>query len=241
MATVIEHALKRRWHRDLVADPVTHGWVLNLYRAGERHPETVRDYFPARHAPWPWLSDALERHRRDEHRHGVMLAGLLRRIEQPVDDDVPDADVFNHVIRRCTGRSLAIADDADEAARRLGVAHFLAHAHHLERRVARSLEYHLEACALAGDDAAVKVFERVLADERRHVAYTAEALDALLPRAEREAVMEAHRRAEARANLLFSQRQVRRYLAAFGDRCDRRERLLYQLCAWLQERASDHV
>lgn len=238
---MIERALKRRWHRDLVADPVVHAWVMNLYRAGERHPETVRDYFPSRHAPFAWLAEALDQHRRDEHRHGVMLASLIRRLDQPLDDDVPDADVFNHVIRRCTGRDLAIADDASDAEKRLGVAHFLAHAHHLERRVARSLEYHVEACAAARDDAAEKVFERILADERRHIAYTRAAIDELLPRTVRDEVLAQHQRAEARADLLFSQRQVRRFLNAFPTQVTRSQRMVYRLCAWVQERASDHV
>ena len=50
---------KNRWHEDLVSDPVVHGWALNLYRAGERYPQTVADYFPAESAPSPQLAEAL--------------------------------------------------------------------------------------------------------------------------------------------------------------------------------------
>ena len=32
--TAIIDSIKHRFHRDIVGNPVTHGWVLNLYRAG---------------------------------------------------------------------------------------------------------------------------------------------------------------------------------------------------------------
>ena len=38
--------IKRRLHRDIVADPVLHGLVLNLYLNGEQYPHRVSDYFP---------------------------------------------------------------------------------------------------------------------------------------------------------------------------------------------------
>ena len=41
----IINAMKSRLHRDVVANPKAHGWVLNLYLSGERYPETVCDYF----------------------------------------------------------------------------------------------------------------------------------------------------------------------------------------------------
>ena len=38
--------IKARLHRDIVADPVLHGLVLNLYLNGEQYPHRVTDYFP---------------------------------------------------------------------------------------------------------------------------------------------------------------------------------------------------
>ena len=38
--------IKSRLHRDIVADPVLHGLVLNLYLNGEQYPHRVSDYFP---------------------------------------------------------------------------------------------------------------------------------------------------------------------------------------------------
>ena len=45
MMTVIG-SIKLRLHRDIVADPVLHGLVLNLYLNGEQYPHRVQDYFP---------------------------------------------------------------------------------------------------------------------------------------------------------------------------------------------------
>src|SRR5256885_10741477 len=40
-AMQIIDGVKRQLHRDIAADPRTHGWVLNLYLNGERYPQTV--------------------------------------------------------------------------------------------------------------------------------------------------------------------------------------------------------
>ncbi len=229
-------ALKHLWHRDLVRDPVAHGWVLNLYRAGEEHPQRVLDYFPAEHAPDAALARDLLRHRGDEARHERLYARALARMGQPLRD-VPHEAVFNNAIRAFTPVSFHIGADDDAAARRLKIAHFLAHAHHLERRIATSLSYHRDACergAAAEGEAAVAV---VLADEERHVRYTGEAVAQLLPRREAAEVMALHARAEAKANLHFSQSQVRALLRLEPRLLPRRRRLLYRLCAALMDAA----
>lgn len=237
----MEALVKRWWHRDLVSDAATHAWVLNLYRAGERHPETVTDYFPVALAPFPWLAEALTRHRDDERRHGQMLARAIARMGERVDDDVAHEDVFNHVIRRCTGRDFSCDTGAPEGERRETLAHFLAHAHHLERRVATSLGYHLDACQAARSEVAAVVIARIRDDELRHLGYTRGAVYELVPKARGDALMELHRDAEARANLLFSQRQVRRFLRDFPDAATASRRGLYRFCAWLQETSARHA
>jgi rubrerythrin len=226
---------KNLWHRDLVADPVVHGWVLNLYRAGERYPQTVADYFPAQHAPDRQLADDLRRHRRDEERHTAMYSHAIRGIGQPVID-MDGIDVFNVVIRAFTEESFTIteADDADR--RRTKLAHFLAHAHFLEKRVARSLQYHREACERAGATVPERVVEAVLRDEEHHVAYTAAASRALLTHAEAARVFDHHRRAEAKGNLMFSHLQVRAFLRRFGKRPS-----FYRFCGFLMEQAAAYV
>jgi hypothetical protein len=230
---------KNRWHDDLVADPVVHGWALNLYRAGERYPQTVADYFPAAAAPCPRLADSLRQHRRDEERHTAMYAHAIRLLGQPVVD-LDGGDVFNVVIRSFTGPTFRV-DAADGAhTRRLKVAHFLAHAHFLEKRVARSLEYHRDACERGGAAAVERVVEAVLRDERHHVSYTAEAARALLTREEAAAVFDHHRRAEAVSNLVFSQRQVRAYAARFVQ-APRNRRRFYRVCGFFMEEAARHV
>jgi rubrerythrin len=229
-------AVKRRWHRDLVAHPRTHAWVLNLYRAGERHPQTVQDYFPAEAAPDPQLAALLRRHAADERRHERMYARVVQRLGEPLTD-AAGQDVFNVVIRAYTPVSFAVAPEDPLDVRRLRIAHFLAHAHHLERRIARSLAYHLEACEAARADAPAAVVATVLADEERHTAYTREWVFALLPRRAAGEVLAIHRAAEARANLKFSSFQVRHFLRAYRDTAGLDRRLLYTFCAWLMEGA----
>lgn len=230
-------AVKRAWHRDLVADPETHAWVLSLYRAGELYPDTVDDYFPVAHAPWPWLAEAMARHRDDERRHGGMFARAVKLAGHEVEDFAGD-DVFNHVIRAHTATRWRIEDRDGPDARRLELAHFLAHAHHLERRVSRSLEMHLDACERGGAPVAAKVVSVVLADEHRHIGYTLDAVRELVGDAAARAVIAHHCRAEGRADLVFSARQVKRFLARFEHRAVPSRRALYRMCAAMQRVAA---
>jgi len=236
MASIVDWA-KNRWHRDLVADPVVHGWALNLYRAGERYPQTVADYFPVESAPHAALAESLRVHRRDEERHTAMYAHAIRALGQPVVELDGD-DVFNVVIRAQTQASFTVDGGDDADARRRKVAHFLVHAHTLEKRVARSLEYHLDACAGARSAAVERIVDAVLRDERVHVSYTAEAARDLLTRGEAAEAFAHHARAEAIANLTFSARQVRAFARRFTDRKPARRRRFYRFCGAVMEAAS---
>lgn len=236
MQIVVDWA-KNRWHRDIVSHPVIHGWVLNLYRAGERYPQTVTDYFPVQHAPHAELAENLRRHRRDEERHTAMYAAAIRALGQPVVDADDDRDVFNAVIRSHTGQSFTISDDDSGDAKRLKLAHFLAHAHFLEKRIARSLEYHRDACERAGSHIAERAVTAVLEDERHHVAYTAEAARDLLTHRETAAVFEHHRHAEAKANLDFSQKHVRDFTRMYRALVPFDRVPFYRACALVMERA----
>jgi hypothetical protein len=232
---------KSWWHHDLVAHPATHAWVLNLYRAGERHPELVNDYFPARHAPWPWLARDLERHEADERRHVRMYSHAIEHMGEAVED-LRGTSVFNEVIRACTPVSFHVADDDTPDAVRLKLAHFCAHAHFLEARIARSLAYHYDACARVPERWRVaKVVARVLRDEERHTRYTREAVGELVDRRTARDVLDVHRRGERRANLLFSSTQVKTFFARFGARLPVHRHLAYRACAALMQEASAHV
>lgn len=228
-------AVKRAWHRDLVAHPRLHAWVLNLYRAGELYPTTVTDYFPVAHAPWPWLAQAMTTHAQDEARHGRIFERLIADEGGVVRDDLHGPDVYNHVIRNQTAHPFSIQPQhtADEKRQRVG--HFLAHAHCLEVRVLRSLELHHNACAQAGKRRASRLLETIMTDEARHVSYTRATLDELLPQAQVRTVLRAHQAAEARANLLFSARQVRQCLTALGALLPSERRLVYRAGALVQE------
>ena len=239
MAALVDWG-KERWHRDLVSDPVIHGWALNLYRAGERYPQTVADYFPVEAAPHAALAESLRVHRQDEERHTAMYAHAIRSLGQPVTD-LDAGDVFNVVIRSYTTESFTIADGDGAEARRLKVAHFLVHAHTLEKRIARSLEYHLDACGRAGAPPVERIVDAVLRDERVHVRYTADSARDLLTRDEAASVFAHHARAEARANLAFSARQVRAFARKFEGRSPAHRRQFYRFCGAVMEQAAEHA
>ncbi|MCC6874982.1 MAG: hypothetical protein IT378_11810 [Sandaracinaceae bacterium] len=232
-------AVKLRWHLDLAAHPSTHAWVLNLYRAGEKHPETVTDYFPWRHAEdrWPELARALKRHAGDERKHAVLYARAIEAMGEEVVE-LEGLDVFNHAIRAETPSSWAIADGDPPERKRLQIANFLAHAGCLERRIARSVAYHLEACEKLGRHDVTGTVERVHADEERHVAYTSEALVELTTASERARITALHVEAEARADRAFSARQVRTFLRRFGPSVPLSRRALYAACALAMESRS---
>lgn len=223
-------------HRDLASDPETHGWVLNLYRAGEQHPERVGDYFPHMHAPCPELAKQLRRHAGDERRHTVLYGKVIEAMGQPLLE-LGGEDVFNEVIRSRTPLSFAIREEDSPDRKRLRVAHFLAHAHFLERRVQRSLDYHLEACAQLGKREVGSVVSAIHADEARHVRSTREACEALLTRAELATVLTIHAEAEELANRAFSAHQMRRLLRLYGARFSKTHRAIYRLSLLLLEHA----
>jgi hypothetical protein len=231
----VERLIKRRWHDELVRHPRTHAWVLNLYRAGERHPETVDDYFPVDLAPAP-LAERMARHRDEEAMHARLYARAVEKLGEPIEDFVGE-DVFNEAIRAHTPARFAIDDGDDNAVRTEKLAHFLAHAHFLEARIARSLEFHVDACARAGRHEVARIVGVVLDDEREHARYTREAVFTLLPENRAHAVLDVHARGELRANLAFSARQVRAHLARHATP----SRMLWSTCARMMEAAVVHV
>ncbi len=209
--------VKRRLHRDIVADPVLHGLVLNLYLNGERYPHRVDDYFPLAAATDPEIEQLMRRHMAEEDRHIALYTKAIQKLEQPVLE-LPLPDVYNEVIRSHTTASFAIVASDDADARGLKLAHFFGHLHFLEKRIARSLEYHVEACAHAACSYPEKAVTAVLRDELRHVSYTRDVVRHLLPAGEAASVLTLHAGAERRANLDFSARQLGRLLREQASR-----------------------
>ena len=222
-------AIKRQLHRDIVADPVLHGLVLNLYLNGERYPHRVDDYFPVAAANDPELEMLMRRHMADEDRHIALYAKAIRKLEQPVLE-LPLCDVYNEVIRNHTSASFAIREQDKSEERRLKLAHFFAHLHFLEKRIARSLEYHLEACSFSRSPYPQKVVAAVLNDEMRHVTYTRDVVRQILPAQDSADVLTLHARAECRANLDFSTRQLRRLLREQARRFPKVRGAFYRGC-----------
>jgi hypothetical protein len=232
--------IKRRFHRDLVSDPVTHGWVLNLYLGGERYPQRVCDYFQSGFAPNAELANQIERHAADEEKHSRLFAHGIELLGQPVVE-LEMGDIFNDTIRSFTPGTFHIVASDSKEEKRWKLANFMAHAHCLEKRVARSFAYHAEACEHATRPALAGILEVAHRDEERHVRYTRETVYELLAREEADEIMEAHRRAEAKANLAFSERQVRSFLRRFPANGSRGNRMLYRIGAMIMEEAARYA
>lgn len=229
-------AVKHLWHRDLVARPDTHAWVLSLYRAGEVHPQTVDDYFPLAAAEDESLRASMARHSSDEARHVKLYDRAIAKLGE-ARTEFDGLDVFNVVIRTETAASFALEGSEGADLRRERLAHFLAHAHFLEKRIARSVEYHLEACERAHRIEVARAVFAVHADEERHMTYTLDAVRNLLPRRRAERVIATHRRGEARANLRFSARQVKAFLDRFGKDTKISHAVVFRTCAGMMEAA----
>lgn len=221
---------KHRLHRDIVADPVLHGLVLNLYLGGERYPHQVDDYFPIASVTEAELADQMRSHVRDEDKHVLLYEKAIARLDQPIVE-LDKCNIFNEVIRAHTPATFKIepADSADT--KTLKLAHFLAHVHFLEKRIERSLEYHVDACAHSVSEYPAKAISAVLRDEGRHVAYTHAAVRDLLPQAQARQVLALHATAERRANLDFSATQLRRLTREQRDRFVPTRRFAYMACA----------
>lgn len=233
-------SIKGRFHGDIVANPVTHGWVLNLYRGGERYPQRVCDYFQSDFAPTKQLATQLRQHAAEEDKHVILFGHALKSIGQPVVE-VELGDVFNEVIRSFTPGTFHISEGDPADLRRHKLANFLAHAHHLEKRVARSFAYHADACERTGRTRIGELVSRAKRDEDGHVGYTREAVFDLLTRREAQEVMAVHRRAEAKANLVFSQRQVRAFLANFSAETPKLRQWMFRICATIMETAGHYA
>lgn len=219
------HNIKRRLHRDIVADPVLHGRVLNLYLNGEQYPHRVVGYFPMASVEDPALERRMRQHLREEDKHVALYTKAIRDLGQPVTE-LPMEDIYNTVIGRHTpAPALQARDPADR--NRANLAHFLAHLHYLESRVAQSLDYHLDACAHAAHPYPAKAVHAILYDERDHASYTREAVFDLVPRRIAREILAVHRRAEASANREFSARELKRLLTEERGRFRALSRALY--------------
>lgn len=229
---MIIDGIKTRLHRDIVADPVLHGLVLNLYLNGEQYPHRVSDYFPLAAVEDAGLLATMRGHMADEDKHIALYTRAIEKLGQPVLVQ-PLENIFNSVIRRHTPASFALEAGEDRDASRLKLAHFFAHLHFLEKRVARSLDYHLDACAHAASSYPAKVIEAVLRDERGHVRYTRESVTQLLPRQVAADVLSLHARAERRANLDFSANELGRLAREHARRFPPLRGRAYRACAAL--------
>ena len=84
---------------------------------------------------------------------------------------------------------------------------------------------------LAKTPMAGKAVSAVLADESRYVSYTLDAVHDLVVHGNGlEEILDAHRRAEAKANIRFSHMQMRNFLGCFATEVPKRRRLLYRVC-----------
>jgi len=223
-------SIKRRLHREICINPVLHGLVLNLYLNGEQYPHRVDDYFPIDAAPDTTLAAQMRSHIADEDRHAAMYQRAIRKLQQPVIT-LSGPDIYNHVIRARTSTSFAIRPDDSPSKRRLKLAHFFAHLYYLEKRVAKSLEIHADACVHSPIEYSGKVVSRVLSDEHGHVEYTLDAVYHLVPKTVATNVLAEHARAERIANFEFSSQQLKKLVMNHAAHFSPLGRWLYRFSA----------
>jgi hypothetical protein len=228
-------SIKKRLHHDIVADPFLHARVLNLYLSGEAYPHTVDDYFPIDHVDCAELAQMMRTHLQQEDKHVALYTKAIHKLGSEVVD-LPNNCIFNHVIRSHTPEPWRVEAWMKRDARADRVANFMAHAHFLEKRIARSLELHHEACAQATtSNFTGKAVAAVLADEIRHVSYTREAVLDLVPRQRAIDILRDHHASERRANLDFSAAQLRRLIGEAGTHWPRSRKPLYATCAFVMK------
>jgi hypothetical protein len=233
MTSIID-SVKKQLHRDIVADPILHARVINLYLCGEAYPHAVDDYFPVEHVECPELASRMRSHLKEEDKHVLLYTKAIHSLGASVLQ-LPEWCIFNHVIRSHTREPWRVSPELNREEKRDKVANFFAHAHYLEARVARSLEYHVEACAHGESDYPGRIVGLVLADEMDHVRYTRAAVFDLVGRRRAHQILAAHRRAEQRANLDFSYRQLRRLLIEEPSRWPGNHKWLYRSCAFVMK------
>jgi hypothetical protein len=239
MANIIA-SIKGVFHGEMVANPAIHGWVLNLYRGGERYPQRVCDYFQSDFAPNQHLAAQIRQHAAEEDKHVHLFSQAIKSLHQPVVE-IELGDVFNEVIRSFTPGTFHIVESDSPEVRRVKLANFMAHAHHLEKRVAQSFAYHVDACERVGKHDIAQLVARAKHDEDGHVRNTRATVFDLMTRRDAQGIMDLHRRAEARANLIFSQRQVRVFLARFANSTPKYRQWLYRICATIMEAAGQYA
>lgn len=220
--------IKRQLHHDICRDPVLHGLVLNFYLNGEEYPDRVADYFPVAQLNEPEIAELLAAHLADERKHVALYSKALCRIGQ-TRMRLPIPEIYNTVILQQT---VPVRQGSDHSA---DLAGFFAHLHFLETRIARSLEMHLDACAHASSPYPSAAVAVVLEDEIRHARYTREVISNLVPRARVREILAHHRKAEARANRIFSGRQLEMLTREYSDRFPRVRRLIYRSAALIQQ------
>jgi hypothetical protein len=170
----------------------------------------------------------------DEDKHVSLYRKAIRKIDQPIVE-LPMAEIYNSIIRSYTPESFRIDEQDDVDERTFKLANFLAHLHFLEKRIARSLEFHLEGCSSSPSDYSEKAVGIVLGDEAHHVVYTREAVFHLLPAHTAKTVLDVHRRAEARANLDFSSQQLTLLTNEYAERFPSARRRIYRHASDLLE------
>ncbi len=231
---MIAEIIKRRLHRDICSDPVLHGFVLNLYLNGEEYPHRIDDYFPVWAMADGHLLDEMKSHMHDEDKHVALYRKAIQKIGQPIVE-FPLPDVYNEIIRSYTSQSFRIEQDDTADQRTFKIANFFAHLHFLEKRIARSLEFHLDACSASDSDYPQKAVGIVFSDEQHHVSYTRQAVLHLLPTERANKVLASHKRAEARANLDFSSRILADLSRDYSERFPRATRRIYRHAGELLE------
>jgi len=158
--------VKRPALRVLHASPRGEAAILRVYLEGEEHAEQAILLSPATAAAPEWLARWLVKHRADEARHAAMLRARITELTSRPALATGRMDPVSRWKMRRLGR---IARDAAPRFRHGLLVPVLATAWRMERMGVRVFERHAEV--LKGKESStLKLLQRILRDEKKHVA-----------------------------------------------------------------------
>lgn len=226
--------IKTQLHKDICKSPELHAFVLNLYLNGEEYPQKVNDYFPEDAVEDSELLLCMQSHMQDEEKHALFYRKTITGLEQPIVE-LPMVNIYNYVIKKYTPVSFHIFDSDNKDQKTEKLASFMAHLHFLEKRIATSLSFHLDACHLSPSDYPEKIVNKVLIDEQKHMDYTHNAVFDLLPYSKALKMMALHKAAEEQANLEFSAKQLQTVVSHYKQHLPSSHRWLYKISSNLMD------
>jgi fatty acid desaturase len=156
--------------RDILTCPAARHHLFSIYYTGEAYEEIHPTGVYVEKLP-PWLGRLLARHLSDETRHANVFRSLLAGEGAAPEALAPDEDVGWYCLTHTVPDVVAKAG-GPEAFGEGEAMRYMAFLHALELRSTSDLFALIEAARGLGEEKVARTIESIVADERRHAAYT---------------------------------------------------------------------